>query len=443
MKVRKSAVFLAILSLMAADCSPLFARGGGGGGRGGFGGGHSMASVDRGSFDRGSFDRGSFDHGGSYAADRSPSMSRAGSYDRAGEFGAGNYARGGDFNRTTAGYRAGGVEGFDRAGFEGAQPTAGQVGHFLNLPQSGAAGAAGARAATGAAAARPNAGTFANNHPNAGNIAANHPNAANRAGQFANNHPNAANRVGDRQFANNVRNNVQNNYHGWYNHGWWGNHPGAWNHNWNYWHGWGRYGWWGWSTWPALSGFMIGSWASPMLYGYGGGGNVVYQGDTVYVNDQPVGTPEEYAQQAQQIAAIPAPADAGTADWMSLGVFAVSTSAEDVHPVMTMQLAVSKEGNLAGMYYNTSSDKADPIQGAVDRKTQRAAWSVGSKTGTVLETGIYNLTKEQTPVLVHFADGRTQTWQMVRLAQPKDPEVAPAPGPAAPSDTLDGSPSGD
>jgi len=292
----------------------------------------------------------------------------------------------------------------------------------LNLPQGGAAAGAG--------------------RAGAGNFAGNHPNAANRAGQAAANHPNAANRVGDRnQFANNVRNNVQNNHHGWYNHNWWGNHPGAWNHNWNYWHGWGRYGWWGVSTWPALTGFFVGSWASPLLYDYGAGGNCVYQDNTVYVDNEPVGTPEEYAQQAQQIAATPAPADAATADWMSLGVFAVSTSVEDDHPVMTMQLAVSKEGNIAGMYYNTSSDKADPIQGAVDRKTQRAAWTVGTKTGTVLETGIYNLTKDQTQVLVHFANGSTQTWTMVRLEQPKDPEAAGAPGPGAPDQTLD-SPSG-
>ena len=126
---------------------------------------------------------------------------------------------------------------------------------------------------------------------------------------------------------------------------------------------------------------------------------------------------------------------------MPLGVFAVSSRADDDHPAMMMQMAVSKEGNLAGMYYNTSDDVALPIQGAVDQKTQRAAWTIGDKKNTVLETGIFNLTKEETPVLVHFGDEKTQNWMMVRLDKPESasqdvfgppsaqpPQAPPAPG---------------
>jgi len=60
------------------------------------------------------------------------------------------------------------------------------------------------------------------------------------------------------------------------------------------------------------------------------------------------------------------------------------------------------------------------VHGAVDSKTQRAAWTVGDNTTTVYETGIYNLTKEQTPVLVHFGKDRTQQWLLVRMQQPED-----------------------
>jgi len=112
---------------------------------------------------------------------------------------------------------------------------------------------------------------------------------------------------------------------------------------------------------------------------------------------------------------------------------------------MMMQMAVNKQGNIAGMYYNTSDDAAQPIQGAVDEKTQRAAWTIGDKKNTVLETGIFNLTKDETPVLVHFGDQKTQQWLMVRLNKPETggqdvfgPPAAgavepPSPGPAAPS----------
>jgi hypothetical protein len=38
----------------------------------------------------------------------------------------------------------------------------------------------------------------------------------------------------------------------------------------------------------------------------------------------------------------------------------------------------------------------------------------------IMETGLSNLTQDTTPALLHFADGSTQQWLMVRLEQPKD-----------------------
>jgi hypothetical protein len=37
----------------------------------------------------------------------------------------------------------------------------------------------------------------------------------------------------------------------------------------------------------------------------------------------------------------------------------------------------------------------------------------------VFEAGIENLTKDQTPVLVHFGADRTQQWLLVRVQQPE------------------------
>jgi hypothetical protein len=301
-------------------------------------------------------------------------------------------------------------------------------------------------------------GTKGQGGQNAGNRG---QNAGNRGENAGNRGQNAGNRTGNlsaqqQQHAQNIRNNIQgnhnnfyNNHNNWFNHGWWNNHGGAWNRGWNYWHGWGPGYWWGGLGWGALSGFMIGNWASPMYYGYGAGGNVAYQGDSVYVNGQDVGTPQQYYDQAQQLAETPAPDSAGTEDWMPLGVFAVSSTPEDDHPVMMMQMAVNKQGNIAGMYYNSSDDVSLPIQGAVDQKTQRAAWTVGDKKNTILETGIFNLTKDETPVLVHFGNQKSQEWMMVRLNKPEstpqdvfgpspsattNPD-SPKPGPPAPSDS--------
>jgi len=58
------------------------------------------------------------------------------------------------------------------------------------------------------------------------------------------------------------------------------------------------------------------------------------------------------------------------------------------------------------------------VQGSVDKQTQRAAWTVGDNKDTIYEAGIYNLTKDEAPVLVHFGKDRTQQWMLVRLKQP-------------------------
>jgi hypothetical protein len=36
-----------------------------------------------------------------------------------------------------------------------------------------------------------------------------------------------------------------------------------------------------------------------------------------------------------------------------------------------------------------------------------------------METGIVNLTEDTAPALVHFEDGQTQQWLLVRLEEPK------------------------
>jgi hypothetical protein len=161
-----------------------------------------------------------------------------------------------------------------------------------------------------------------------------------------------------------------------------------------------------------VSGWVAGSWAEPVYYDYGN--TIYYQGGNVYQDGEQVGTAEQYAQQAQQIALAPVEETPETAEWMPLGVFAMVRE-KDSKATMFLELAVSKEGTIAGTYSNTSSDSAQPVEGRVDKETQRAAWWIGSNQNIILETGIYNLTKDETPVLVHFGSERTQTWLLVRL----------------------------
>ena len=36
-----------------------------------------------------------------------------------------------------------------------------------------------------------------------------------------------------------------------------------------------------------------------------------------------------------------------------------------------------------------------------------------------METGLSNLTQDTAPALIHFTDGQTQQWLMVRIPEPK------------------------
>jgi hypothetical protein len=178
-------------------------------------------------------------------------------------------------------------------------------------------------------------------------------------------------------------------------------------------------------TWAALSGYAgYTAYADqPQYYDYGE--SVVYQGDTVYVNGESVGTPEQYMQQATEIAnvGVEAKADPKTGEWQPLGVFAMVGEGEEKSTNL-FQLAINKDGVIGGEYYNALTDEAAPVRGSVDKKTQRAAWTVGDKKFPVYEAGIANLTKDETTMLVHFSKEKSQQFTLVRLPPPESGQPA-------------------
>lgn len=161
------------------------------------------------------------------------------------------------------------------------------------------------------------------------------------------------------------------------------------------------------------------NWGSEYYYDYGQGGNIYYSGDTVNVSGGTVPA-EEYAAQAEQLAAsAPEVKDPDAVEWLPLGVFALTQDGDaDAVPNMFLQLAVSKEGIIAGTYQNKSTGKAEAVEGMVDQKSQRVAWTIAGKNTPIVETGFSNLTRNETGTLVHFADGTTQQWLMVRVENP-------------------------
>ena len=169
-----------------------------------------------------------------------------------------------------------------------------------------------------------------------------------------------------------------------------------------------------------MTGWLIYDWAQPRYYNFGE--NVYYVDNTVYADGQPIATADEFAEQAQAIAQSVPDVEPDDVEWLPLGVFALCQDGEPTGPDPTifLQLAISKEGIIAGTLQNKATDNAFEIEGTIDRESQRAAWGRVGEDWPIMESGIANLTQDDAPALLHFADGQTQQWLMVRLEEPAE-----------------------
>lgn len=313
------------------------------------------------------------------------------------------------------------------------KPTKEQIQQFLNTPGGQKPGIGSDAAKIGAGAAVGALGIEGARRLLEGNKAGplDRPGIADRPGLDG--RPGAGDRPThspERPVSDQIRNNLQSRYDKAFTPQWWKDHPRAahayWDSHHNGWHYWWRP-----ATWAAVTGFLAGAtvaggYGEPIYYDYGD--TVYYEGNEVYVGGQKTATAEEYYQQANTLASstpTPTETDQQSGDLMPLGVFALSQG-NAAHSNMVLQLALKKDGEIVGTFYNTTSDVARPVKGMVDSKSQRAAWTFadGKNTDVIMETGIYNLTQDQTEALVHFGKDKTQQWLMVRLNQPEEQKKA-------------------
>lgn len=172
---------------------------------------------------------------------------------------------------------------------------------------------------------------------------------------------------------------------------------------------------WDFATWPAVI-----TWCNitgqPAFFDYGN--TIVVANGRVFVNGTDIGTAEDYGAGALAIAKQGRTAQVGKDDaWMPLGIFAL-VQGDSQSGNQAFELAVDKQGVIRGNFFEPVVNTVAPVFGQVEVKSQRAAWSVGDSEQVVFETGIYNLTKPQTPVLVHMGTEKTQQWLLVRLMKP-------------------------
>ena len=179
-----------------------------------------------------------------------------------------------------------------------------------------------------------------------------------------------------------------------------------------------------WTTaaWTAVAWPAVGTWfawdAAPVYYNYGE--NVTYENNQVYYGSQPVGSEQQYYQSAVDLASQnTSPTPDSDTNWLPLGVFGLMAQGESA-PEMLFQLAVNKAGVIRGNYYDKIADTTMPVTGSVDKKTQKAAWYVGSNKTLIIETGLYNLTQDQSTALVHYSPKNTRQYVLVRLKKPEE-----------------------
>jgi hypothetical protein len=215
-----------------------------------------------------------------------------------------------------------------------------------------------------------------------------------------------------------------------FRYGWWENYYGS---SWPVYSPWRfsrwrnqPYYWWGYTPATRLTNWFVFNWDRPRYWAYGPGADIYYRDNYVYYDDQPTVTVDNYYQQIYDLAhSVPkiSEQEAERMDWAPLGVFAAMRQNES-ESQRALQLAVNRDGVLTGTYLNRSNGHVHPVSGMVDERTQRAAWAFadGHHQDVVFETGIYNLTRDEASMMVHFgpAAEATEVWQLVRLDQPED-----------------------
>lgn len=201
---------------------------------------------------------------------------------------------------------------------------------------------------------------------------------------------------------------------------WYRQYPGAW-----YARGFARSVWSA-TDWADVTGWFGGDWP---VYGYMYGSDLTYENNDVYLYGRPIATAAKYYDaavaiaQAGERANIPSETpvaneqfDPTKAKWLPLGVFeAIPSGAKSSN--MIFQLAVNKAGIIRGNYFDTKDKNVQLVEGSVDKDTQRVAWVVADKKGIIFDCALYNLTRAETPVLVHMGKDKNEQWTFVRLQQ--------------------------
>ena len=142
---------------------------------------------------------------------------------------------------------------------------------------------------------------------------------------------------------------------------------------------------------------------------------VVIEG-TIYA-EQP-STTEQYTEQSTDGELDPSGATpiADDAEWMPLGIFDLKPDTQ-AEATRVIQLAVNRDGEIRGTYYDQIGDGVGNIRGTVDKQKLQAVWTVGETGRVVFEIPLAELSKPDGKVTVRFPEGRTAAWYTNPVSQ--------------------------
>ena len=106
-----------------------------------------------------------------------------------------------------------------------------------------------------------------------------------------------------------------------------------------------------------------------------------------------------------------APSDAAP-QWLPLGVYELSPTVGAL-AAQSVQLAVDKNGDLRGVYFDQLTGATQNIVGRVDASTQAAVWSLESNPAVRFSTTLNDLTQPNGKVTLTLPGGQ-QSWTLTR-----------------------------
>lgn len=155
--------------------------------------------------------------------------------------------------------------------------------------------------------------------------------------------------------------------------------------------------WWRRSQWVTINRWLPYGWSYPVDYSEGYPEEIPIE---PYSYPQPEEVPQEQF-----------------GDWLPLGIFATGRTVDEAAVSnILIQLAINRNGDLAGTYYNVATNLSYLIEGVVDPETQQAAWKLANTTpAPLMVTGIYNLSQDVVSTVVYNPDGSAESWVLVRV----------------------------